>query len=369
MIRYTSGNLLQARAEALVNTVNEVGVMGKGVALMFSEAYPDNAKAYEIAAKAKKVKVGRMLVTKTHELVGPQFIINFPTKKHWRQPSRLEWVHEGLKSLVGVIRKHGITSVAVPPLGCGNGGLQWDQVRLEIEAAAALLPDVDFIVYEPTDAYQNAPKRAGVEALTIPRALIAELVRRYSVLGLECTNLEVQKLAWFLHRSIVTLRLPDPLSLNFGANTFGPYSDQLRHLLNGLDGSYLHSEKRLSDAGPLDLIWFEDSKRATVKAYLDSDEALRYREALEATASTIDGFESPLGMELLATVDWLLTEASTEPTVPALRGALAAWPGGRAAAQRKRRLFDERLLSLALERLRPKESDGNHDAALTPEQA
>lgn len=351
MIRYTQGNLLEASTEALVNTVNEVGVMGKGIALMFREAFPANTEAYEKAVAAGDVRVGRMLVTENRDLIGPHWIINFPTKKHWRNPSKLEWVRDGLKDLVAVLRKHNIRSVALPPLGCGNGGLDWTMVKREIEAALAELTDVEVLVYQPTGAYQNAPKRVGLEALTPARALIAELVRRYSVLGLECTNLEVQKLAWFLHRAISHLQLPDPLALQFTANKYGPYADRLRHLLDGLDGSYLHCEKRLSDAGPFDLIWFEDAKRETVAEYLQGADAKPYVPALERATTVIDGFESPLGMELLATVDWLLLEQAVDQNVGALRVALKDWPGGKTAAARKLKLFDDRLLGLALERL------------------
>jgi O-acetyl-ADP-ribose deacetylase (regulator of RNase III) len=239
MIRYTHGNLLEAPAEALVNTVNEVGVMGKGIALMFREAFPEASREYEQAARAGNVRVGSVLVVKNQAPSGPRWIIHFPTKKHWRHRSKLEWIREGLKDLVRVVRDNHIHSIAVPPLGCGNGGLDWELVRREIEGAAAELPDVEFLVFAPTNEYQNAPKREGVEELTPARALIAELVRRYAVLGLDCTNLEVQKLAWFLDRSIKALALPDPLKLDFAANKYGPYADRLRHLLNGLDGSYI----------------------------------------------------------------------------------------------------------------------------------
>lgn len=351
MIRYTQGNLLEAPVEALVNTVNEMGVMGKGIALMFRETFPDNARAYEDACKAGEVRVGHVLATRNPALLGPRWIIHFPTKKHWRNPSRMEWIRSGLKDLVRVVRELGIRSIALPPLGCGNGGLEWSQVRAEIEAAAAELPDVEVMVFEPIEAYQNAPKRSGVEELTPARALIAELVRRYAVLGLECANLEVQKLAWFLHRMIGALQLPDPLDLRFAADKYGPYADRLRHLLNGLDGSYLHCEKRLADAGPFDLIWFEDSKREKVEQYLRSTEAAAYLPALEKTATIIDGFESPLGMELLATVDWLIAEAGCEPSAEGLHCGLNSWPGGKGAARRKLKLFDDRLLQLALERL------------------
>ncbi len=352
MIRYTEGNLLDAPAEALVNTVNEVGVMGKGIALMFSEAFPENARAYQEASKQGKIRIGRMFVTENPSLIGPRWIINFPTKRHWRHPSRLEWIRQGLKDLVCVVEKKHIQSVALPPLGCGNGGLEWQLVRNEMAAALSDLPNVDFLVFAPTSAYQNAPKRDGIEELTPARALIAELVRRYAVLGIECTNLEVQKLAWFLHRAIGNLGLDDPLKLRFVASKYGPYADRLRHLLNGLDGSYLHCEKRLSDAGPFDLIWFEDSKREQVKDYLQSSFARGFLPALERTAEIIDGFESPLGMELLATVDWLCHEGGRQPSLSSIREGIAAWPGGRAASKRKQSLFDDRLLNLALDRLR-----------------
>lgn len=351
MIHYTQGNLLESHAEALVNTVNEVRVMGKGIALMFREAFPENTAAYEAACKRGEVKVGRMLAVENRSLAGPRWIINFPTKKHWRNPSKLEWVRDGLEDLVRVLNQNHIHSVALPPLGCGNGGLEWTPVRREIEAALAPLAGVDIVVFEPTGVYQNTPKREGVEELTPARALIADLVRRYAILGLQCTNLEVQKLAWFLHRVIQAMGLSDPLNLEFLANKYGPYADKLRHLLNGLDGSYLHCEKRLSDAGPFDLIWFEDAKREVVTSYLAGPDGQLYMQALEKTAQIIDGFESPLGMELLSTVDWLLADGKTEPTVEGIRDALPRWPGGAAAGRRKAALFDQRMIALALARL------------------
>lgn len=351
MIRYTSGNLLESNAEALVNTVNEIGVMGKGIALMFREAFPEGSRTYAEACERGEVQVGRVFVTENHSLTGPRWIIHFPTKKHWRNPSQMPWVREGLQDLARVVAEKKIRSIALPPLGCGQGGLDWSQVRSEIETALGDVPGLEVQVYEPVKTYQNAPKRQGVSALTAPRALIAEMVRRYSVLGISCSNLEVQKLAWFLQRAIHRAGLPDLLKLNFSAERYGPYSDQLRHLLNELDGSYLHCEKRLADAGPLDAIWFEDSKRDEVAAYLDSPNAASYHPAMEEATSIIDGFESPLGMELLSTVDWLFAQESCAPNITSVRAALDQWPGGKAAARRKQQLFDDRMLSLAIERL------------------
>ena len=354
MIKFTAGNLLDAKAEALVNTVNAVGVMGKGIALMFKEAFPENFRIYQAACEAGDVRPGRMLITEREDLMnGPKWIINFPTKQHWRHPSRMEWIIDGLEDLKRVITEKGIRSVALPPLGSGNGGLEWKDVRTHVETALSAMPGVDFIVYEPTSQYQNVATRKGVEKLTPARALIAELVRRYSVLGMECTLLEIQKLAYFLERAMESRGTANILDLRFTADRYGPYAPRLTHLLDDLDGSYLRCFKRLADAGPLDIIWFDDDKRDRLTAWLSTPEAKIHRAALEETAALIDGFQSPLGMELLATVDWLLHRQRPEPTVAGIREALRTWPGGAGSGERKRKIFDERLIALALIRLAP----------------
>src|SRR5262245_8144727 len=145
MIRFTQGNLLEAETEAVVNTVNTVGVMGKGIALQFKEAFPDNYRAYEAACKAGEVQIGRVFVTVNPELTNPKWIINFPTKRHWIHRTKIEWVTEGLQDLRRFIEEEGIRSVAIPPLGCGNGGLRWRRVRQEIEAAIRELDGVEVV--------------------------------------------------------------------------------------------------------------------------------------------------------------------------------------------------------------------------------
>jgi len=351
MLTFTKGNLLEARTEALVNTVNTVGVMGKGIALMFKERFPDNFRLYSAACKAGEVQTGQMYVTTVSELDGPRWIVNFPTKRHWKGKSRMEWIVDGLHDLRRFLVESKAKSVAMPPLGSGNGGLEWNDVRAQIEMALGGL-DTKIIVFEPTPKYQNVAKRSGVENLTPARALIAELVRRYWVLGMECSMLEIQKLAWFMERSMESLN-PDnnPLNLQFVAHRYGPYANRLDHLLNDLDGSYLHCDKRISDAGPSDVIWFDDDRKDYLQTYLKS-EAKEYLPALEATASLIDGFESPYGMELLATVDWLLAREGVAPSLASLREGLRRWRGGATAATRKDRLFDDRVLGIALERLK-----------------
>ncbi len=348
MIRFTTGNLLDAHTEAVVNTVNTVGVMGKGIALMFKETYPANFREYAAACKLGEVRTGKMFVTERPAILGPpRWIINFPTKEHWRGKARLEWIRSGLEDLEKSIREKNIRSIAVPPLGCGNGGLDWKDVRPLIERRLGDLPNVDIVVFEPTEAYQNVAKPTGIETLTPARALIAELVRRYWILGIECSILEIQKLAWFLEREIVAEGLPNELNLQFVAHRYGPYAARLQHLLDYLDGSYLRSQVRIPDAKPRDVIAFNDEKKERVSLYLRT-EAAAYAGALDRVSRRIDGFESPLGMELLATVDWLLHEGR-RPELEDIRDGLKNWPGG--AGDRKLRLFDDRMLKLAIERL------------------
>lgn len=348
MINYTKGNLLEANVDALVNTVNTVGVMGKGIALMFKEQFPKNYLHYQEACARAEVEVGKMFVTSLDSLVGPKFIINFPTKQHWRSNSRMEWIEAGLHDLKQAIQKYDIHSIAIPPLGAGNGGLDWIEVRQKIEAELGSVEGVDILVYEPTTKYQNVAKSAGADALTPARALIAELIRRYSVLGIECSILEAQKLAWFAERALKQMALKNVLNLNFEANRFGPYANRLDHLLNHLDGTYLKTEKRIADAKPSDRIWFVDAKRDEVSKYVDSAAFAPYAEALDCTSRVIDGFESPFGMELLATVDWLISEESVPPRAESIRDALGSWPKG---GDRKLGLFDHQNISIAIERL------------------
>jgi O-acetyl-ADP-ribose deacetylase (regulator of RNase III) len=350
MIHYTQGNLLEADVDALVNTVNTVGVMGKGIALMFKERFPKNMHAYTKACKEGKVVTGKMFVTATDELMGAKWIINFPTKQHWRAKSKMEWVEEGLKDLRRFILENQVKSIAIPPLGAGNGGLDWKNVKPKIEQTLGGLSEVDIWVFEPTTKYQNVAKKSGVKELTPARALVAELVRRYWILGMECSLLEIQKLAWFLQRVIEANNLKNDLKLKFQANNYGPYANNLDHLLNALDGSYLKADKRIPDSDPLDVIAFNDAKKQQVEVYLHS-EGKEFLPALEKASELIDGFESPFGMELLSTVDWLLVKEGCEPTLSSVKSGIADWPAGKKWANRKLELFDDKSLQIAINRL------------------
>lgn len=357
MIRFTQGNLLEADAEALVNTVNTVGVSGKGIALMFKEAFPENFRAYEAASKAGRIVAGGLFITERHDMLGPRYIINFATKQHWRSPSKLVWIKEGLQALRQEIETRGIRSVAIPPLGAGNGGLQWADVRPVIEDAFRDLA-IDIVVFEPTQKYQNVVKRQGVEKLTPARALMAEMIRRYEVLGFDCSMLEAQKLAWFLSRAINRAGLANPIADDFAANRYGPYSDKVRHLLNSLDGSYLECERRVADARPFDPIRFRHDRQDKISVHLTAPDVSLYRTALDRASDVIDGFQSPHGLELLATVDWLHGENRVPLETDAMMMAIASWPGPDGAAERKAKIFSRNHVEVAVQHLAGDEDSG-----------
>lgn len=202
----------------------------------------------------------------------------------------------------------------------------------------------------PSKTYQNTQKKNGVTVLTSSRAMILELIRCYSVLEMECSLLEVQKLCWFLQRSIELNKLNNELKLDFKANYYGPYANNLQHLLNALDGSYIIAEKRISDSFPLDSIAFNYHKQDELKQYLTT-QLTEYMPALQLATEAIDGFESPFGMELLSTVDWLIEKENCQPTLESIKQGIANWPAGEEWAKRKMRIFDDKSIKIALKRL------------------
>lgn len=150
MIEIVQGDLLAADAEALVNAVNTVGVMGKGIALQFRRKFPEMFAAYEDACRTRHVQPGRMHVFDRGAGTHPaRWIINFPTKRHWRDASRMSDVDAGLIDLVATVQRLNIRSIAIPPLGCGLGGLAWAEVRPRIEASFAGLAQVRVLIYAP----------------------------------------------------------------------------------------------------------------------------------------------------------------------------------------------------------------------------
>ena len=234
MIKEGQGNLLEADAEALVNTVNCVGHMGKGIALQFKQAYPDNFHAYQKAVKAGLVRPGAMFVFETGRYLNPRFIINFPTKRHWRGKSRLEDISSGLLALVEEIESRGIRSIAVPPLGCGNGGLDWKVVGPMIRDALAQLSNVEVILYPPSGApaAQDMPVHTAAPNMTAARALFVKAIEQYQQSDYRLTLLEIHKLAYFLQEA------GEPLKLRYTAGPYGPYADNLNKVLQRIEGHF-----------------------------------------------------------------------------------------------------------------------------------
>jgi O-acetyl-ADP-ribose deacetylase (regulator of RNase III) len=338
MIRLVQGNILEADAEALVNTVNCVGVMGKGIALQFKQAYPANFRAYERACKAGEVQPGRMFVTATDSLVNPRYIINFPTKRHWRQPSRMEDIRAGLDALVSELRERRIQSVAIPPLGCGNGGLDWAEVRPLIETALEQVPEVEAVLFEPHGAPAAERMRVGTERprWTVARALVTALVARYREPGYRLGRLEVQKLGYLLQAA------GEPLQLDYAKQQYGPYAENLNHLLQHIEGHFLRGYGDRS--GPSGLVPLPDAATEARQFLGDHPES---QVRLQRVTNLIDGFETPYGMELLATVHWVCREnpAAAEDVSQAVAGVQGWNP-------RKRERFRPEHIELAWQRLR-----------------
>ena len=295
-IELRSGDILKADAEAIVNTVNCVGIMGRGIALQFKKAYPANFRAYEAACKAGEVQPGRMFVHETGKFT-PRFIVNFPTKRHWKGKSRMEDIDSGLAALAQEIEERGIRSIAIPPLGAGLGGLDWNAVRPRIEAALRDLTDVQVIIFEPNGAPEQVrstdvpPMRHGSAALVL-------LMNRYlkGLMDPFVTLIEVQKLMYFMQEA------GQPLKLNYAKHLYGPYADNLRHVLHKVEGHFVAGYSDGGDA-PDKQLTVVPGATEDAEAFLADDTETRGR--FDHVADLVEGFETPFGLELLATVHWL----------------------------------------------------------------
>lgn len=342
MLEFRGGDILKSEAEALVNTVNCVGVMGRGIALQFKDAYPENFRVYAAACKRNEVQPGRMLVFETGQLTPPRYIINFPTKRHWRGRSRIEDIEAGLRALAEVIQARGIRSIALPPLGSGLGGLDWKrQVRPRIEAALRSLEDVRVLVYEPSEApaTDTLKHRRAVPTMTAGRAALVELVRRYldGLLDPFISLLEVHKLMYFMQEA------GEPLKLRYKQAPYGPYAENLRHVLLAIEGHLIAGYLDGGDAPEKQLTLVPGAVKDAA-AFLGKHE--KTRERFDRVASLVEGFESPFGLELLSTVHWILRSES-ELTVEELIAKTYAW-------NERKRQFTPRQIGIAAAVLRSK---------------
>lgn len=339
MIQFQTGDLLASNAEALVNTVNCVGIMGRGVALQFKQQFPANFRAYEAACRRGEVQPGRMFVTETGQFA-PKWIINFPTKRHWRGASRIEDIEAGLAALVDVVQVFGIRSVALPPLGSGLGGLDWVRVRPLIERSLGSLPETEVLVFEPRPTNDPVPFRVRDKppVLSAPRAALIALIDRYQrgLMQDSATLLEVQKLGYFLQEAGQAMRL------QFVKGLYGPYAQNLRFVLRDMEGYHTAG---YGDGGD------EPNKTITLVpgALAEADEVIAKgpattRDRLSRVTRLVEGFETPVGLELLATAHWVATREGAGILEEAER-AFKAWNARKSG-------FTSRQIGIALDRLR-----------------
>ncbi len=299
MIKPATGNLLEAKADALVNTVNCFGVMGKGIALQFKQAFPDNYKEYEKACKKGQVRIGRMFVHKQNDMFHPKYIINFPTKRHWKNKSRLEDIQAGLSDLTKQVEELNIKSIAVPPLGSGLGGLDWKDVKPLIVKAFDKFPDTEVLLYEPKGAPKadEIPISTAKPNMTRGRALLIRLLELYQSQGYRHTLLEIQKLMYFLQNA------GENLKLKFKRDKYGPYAENLHHVLQRIDGHFIRGYGDRSGGSQIYLL---DGASEEARSSIAKDDKAIQR--LESVKNLIKGFETPYGMELLSTVHWIANE-------------------------------------------------------------
>jgi O-acetyl-ADP-ribose deacetylase (regulator of RNase III) len=303
MIRYTTGNLLESEAQALINTVNTVGVMGKGVALQFKKAFPNNFNAYQDACERGDIEIGKLFVTKDGNLdSGEKIIINFPTKKDWRKPSEYNFIEKGLDNLIQIIKQQNIKSIALPPLGAGNGGLDWEKVKKMIGEKLCNL-DVEIIIYEPNVQIKEYLKTERVK-LTEARALLLYVLYDLVRNGEYVSEFSSEKVCYFLQR----FGAEKILKLHFTPQFYGPYSGKVRYVLNYLNGSYImgYSDMNKKPFDPLTLVadGYED-----VKSYIKGSQKLS--EIAIKTTKFLEGFYSDFSLELLSSVDYLASENKT----------------------------------------------------------
>lgn len=336
MLEYKTGDILQADVEALVNTVNCVGIMGRGIALQFREAFPANFKAYEAACRREEVQPGSMFVFETGWLTNPKYIINFPTKRHWRGKSRIEDIESGLVALRTEIIKRRIQSIAIPPLGSGLGGLNWADVRPRIERALADLHDVRVVVFEPDG---KRDEKRSVESRSVPdmtagRAALVVLIHRYlsGLMDPFVTLLEVHKLMYFMQEAGQGLRL------RYAKAPYGPYAENLRHVLRTVEGHLISGYADGGDAPNKQLELVPGAIR-DAEDFLRDDVETKAR--FDRVANLVEGFETPFGLELLSTVHWVATRETPSESQD-LVAKIYAW-----GARKKR--FTPRQIKLAFD--------------------
>lgn len=332
--------MLEAETEALVNTVNTVGVMGKGIALQFKERFPVNFKIYADACKKGEMKVGKMLVVKENTLNGEKLIINFPTKTEWFKKSQYSYIEVGLKDLVRVIEEYKIKSIAIPPLGCGNGGLKWEKVKAMMDKYLGQLPNIAIQIYEPNEAVKEILQKEEVKkevGLTAPRAMLLYALFKYEKLGEVATIFSANKLAYFLQKS------GEPMRLQFVPYKYGPYAQAIEKVLYALNGKYLSGMEQMQ-ARAFEPLQLNYKKYDEVEMFVNTNLSSDQKQRLESVFTIIDGFETTLSLEILSSAHFLISE-NPSLTEDQLFEKIQDWN------ERKKSLVTKEYITIALEHL------------------
>ncbi|WKN46225.1 type II toxin-antitoxin system antitoxin DNA ADP-ribosyl glycohydrolase DarG [Tunicatimonas pelagia] len=339
-MKFIKGNLLESEAEALVNTVNTMGVMGKGIALQFKERFPENFRAYAKACKSGEVRVGRMFVYDELTTKGKKTIVNFPTKEHWYRKSQYRFIEEGLEDLVKVIQTKNIKSIALPPLGAGNGGLKWNKVKELMTQYLSSLDSVEIIIYEPNKEIKKLLQKESAKKnvkLTPARAMLLYALFKYEKFGEYSTVFTANKIMYFLQQSGENLRL------KFEPYTYGPYAQAVEKVLYALNGNYLTGLEQMQ-AGPFEQLKLNYSKLDEVKEYVNKNLEASQRQRLDDLFRVIDGFESTFSLEILSSVHYL-KKNTPKLTREEVLNKIREWN------DRKKALINEYHVDLAYEQL------------------
>jgi O-acetyl-ADP-ribose deacetylase (regulator of RNase III) len=333
MIEYKNGDILREDVEAIVNTVNCVGIMGRGLALQFKNKFPQNFKEYQLACTNKEVQLGKMFVHQTGQLINPKYIINFPTKGHWKQNSKIEDISNGLDDLTTIIEKYSIKSIAIPPLGSGLGGLDWKMVKKLIEEKLKNI-NCTVILFEPLEQKIEKSITKEIPKMTAGRAALIGLMDRYlqGLMDPFISLIEVHKLMYFMQESGEELRL------KYKKAQFGPYADNLRHVLNTIEGHFIIGYEDGGDAPTKQLKLIPKAVEEAKSFLLNKKNT---QENFIKVANLVDGFETPFGLELLSTVHWIAKYESSKNT-DEIVGKIHSW-------NERKKQFSEKQIKIALD--------------------
>jgi len=316
-ITYKHGDMFKTQADAIVNTVNCVGVMGKGVALEFKNRWPENFKEYKKLCDAKELRPGKVFIFDTGDMFNqpkPRYLINFPTKDHWRAKSKMPYIEDGLDDFVHQLKKLKIASVALPPLGCGNGGLPWSDVKAVIEAKLSCIDDIDFIVYAPKEETISPEHENIPSAMTNERAVLVKSIGEFEqYFGGHLTRISLQKITYFLQAMGISY------GLEFAKNKNGPYSETLHKALKSMEAQ--HYISGYTQDAPA--IQATPAAWAEADEFLSSKKGLNHEALIHRLSLLIEGYESPYGMELLASVHYLAEHesvTSSKQMIEAIQG-------------------------------------------------